>query len=466
MINVGSIIKINDELCPENERSNKRFQFGALNYIAIMLDWEFEVVREFKDEFHGDMVECKITNSDNIKSNIVLRTQDTVLAKSNKFNLTYEIIGKTGRFDAEIRELKREENDLLLVRAEEKRKGTPITDKTLIQNWSEVKSVRNKIKRYQENTDKVFVVKHSSGTYEIDCAEEQIPTKLRSLIRSMRADRRKVYPVTKEIGGGMTLEKLGNVMVKPGKFLELNEKYALNIIKAHKKPTTNDNYVGIEIEMLSPKSIEEMNKEFIKSRLHKYVNVGTDGSIRSDISGVHAMELRVCLPENLLATHLKMITEVLRKTDSYANRSCGMHVHVDMRNRDPELCYRNFFKVQNIMLQAQPLTRRTNQYCKPSTIASKKLKDFSSNGDDNVRRQAINTDSYHKNDMKTIEIRVHEGATKFKDIFNWVNFLVATASLKKDLDAPINTIKELRSANFVNELVINHLNERIEEYSA
>jgi hypothetical protein len=68
--------------------------------------------------------------------------------------------------------------------------------------------------------------------------------------------------------------------------------------------------------------------------------------------------------------------------------------------------------------------------------------------------------------MRTIEIRIHEGATKYRDIINWVKFLVGTASLKTDLPKVVTTVSELRSMDYLAESVLSHLEERIEEYSA
>jgi hypothetical protein len=132
-----------------------------------------------------------------------------------------------------------------------------------------------------------------------------------------------------------------------------------------------------------------------------------------------------------------------------------------MRNRDPELCYKNFFSVQDILLSTQPEARRKNKYCRPNTDASIKLKNFS----DYDRYSAINTASYYKNDMKTIEIRVHEGATKFKDIYNWAKFLVGVASLTTEIPK-VSTISGLQSLNFLDSSIVSHLDERVQEYSA
>lgn len=463
MFSINDRLKINDQLCQVDKREERKFQFGSLNYLVIMLDWEFEVERLFTDDFHGEMAECRVIDTDNIRSNVVVKLADMVLSQKTAIKMDFIIDSKFNKYQPEIDAIKLSETLLLSARTKLKKSGVTATERSMLDNWNEIKVVRAKLLKLETKTEVLLRIKHVTGFYDLDCKnDEEIPRKLRQAIRQKRSERAKIKSVSKTISSGFTLDKVGGVLVKSGRFLEINEKFALNIIKEPKVPNSDSNYVGIEIEMLSPKNIENMNKEFIKARLHRYVNVGTDASIRSDLSNVNPMELRICLPQELLAVKLKEICEVLRKNDCYANRSCGMHVHIDMRNRNPELCYKNFFKVQKIMLNAQPLSRRDNEYCRPNIISKVKLDEFSQ-GD---RRRVINTHSYSKNNMKTIEIRVHEGATKYKDIFNWVNFLVATASLTEELPNVINTTSELRSANFLSESVLANLESRIEEYSA
>lgn len=466
MINVDDKVKLNEELCPIDKRTEKRFQFGSLNYFALFLDFEFEVLRTFTDDYHGDMIECKVTDNDKVRSNIVLKKNDVVLAAKTMVRMDFEILGRVNKHQAQIDELSKTINDLVSARSKFKKQGVKISDKILLDNWSEIKKLRAKVSTLEQSPDKVFRVKHKIGTFDLECKEDDIPRKLRSIIRDSRRNVRTLKVVTKDAGGGLTYDKIGGVLAKPAKFLEINEKYAVNIIKEHKTPKTSDNYVGIEIEMLAPKNIDKMNLEFIKARLHKYVNIGTDGSIQVETEGFNAMELRICLPENLLESKLKEICDVLRKNDCYANRSCGMHVHIDMRARDPELCYKNLFKVQGVMLASQPVSRRSNRYCMPNKVGALKLSEFNQGGGDVGRRQVINTQSYNKNNMKTIEIRVHEGATKYKDVLNWVKFLVATASLKTELETDIRSISGLKKADYLSENILNHLGERIEEYSA
>jgi hypothetical protein len=463
MFSILDRIKINEELCPTDKRTEKRFQFGKLNYFAVMLEWEFEVIKTFDNPTHGAMVECKVLNDPENRSNIALRAEDCILvANTNLEKMSYEVISLVNKNQGLITELSNKERDLFTVRKERKQRGIKASDASMVQNWSEIKDIRLQIKKVLGDSDTQYTVRHSSGVYTFSSKEDKVALNLSKLISAKRRELKKITPTIKVVAGNLTYQKVGGVLIKPAEFSRLNENFAQNIIQLDKVPTTMDNYVGIEIEMLSPKTVSEMEKLMIKARLHKYVNIGDDASIRTDTDGFNRMELRVCLPENLLESHLKILCDVLRKNDCYANRSCGMHVHVDMRNRDPELCYRNFFKVQDVMLEAQPMSRRKNKYCMPSTEKELKLSEF----DDTDRRSAINTNSYNKNNMRTIEIRIHEGATKYRDIINWVKFLVGTASLKTDLPKVVTTVSELRSMDYLTESVLSHLEERIEEYSA
>ena len=472
MFNVGDLISINPELCPTSERENNRFQFGSLNYPVFQLAFEMEVVRVFKDDYHGQMLECRVTNQENIRSNCVVKAADAIFAIKNVSKMVFEIIGQVSKFQTEIDALRTEEKTLIAFRAKLKTNKLVLTDAQMKSNWTSIKSLRAKLAILNAKPEKVFQVKHRTGLYTLDCKEDQITSKLRRLIASKRNENRKINTSVRQVEGGLMYETQGGVLVAPNKFLELHEKLAITVIKQHKVPTTTtDNFVGIEIEMLSPKSIGEMEKVFIKSRLQRFVNVGADVSIKADIGGFNPMELRICLPESLLESHLKLICEVLRKNNCYTNKSCGMHVHLDMRSRDPELAYRNLFKVQDIMLQSQPEDRRSNRYAMPNKTSNLRLKDFDgpkgdSQASQDFRRQAINTQSYNKNNMRTIEIRVHEGATKFKDVYNWVKFLVGTVSLTTDLEKTVTNLEDLVTANYLESKVISHLHERILEYSA
>lgn len=464
--NIGDKIKLNPELVTDQSiLANPTAQFGSLGYFVAFLDLEYEVVKLFNDQYQGEMMEVKILNAENVKANVAFKVQDCILAGPSMYKLDYEILGQANPNEAKIIELKTLEQQLLDERTMLKASGKAITDTELKSNWKKILSTRNEIKKLATDTTKlVNRVKVNTKVPFIMNYEgkpEDLERKILSEIRSRRKASRVLTKVEKVIAGNTKYSMIGNIMAEAGTIARLNENFAKNIIKENKKPVTKeDNYVGIEVEMLSPKTIEQMQLEFIKARLHRYVSIGTDGSISTDTEKVHPMELRILLPERNLATHLKAITEVLRRNDCYTNRSCGLHVHLDMRNRDAETQYSKLFKLQELMFATQPSTRRNNTYCKKNKKDNLKKSEFESND----RYSAINTQAF--NEHTTLEIRLHEGASKFKDIYNWAKFLVDVCNFKGEISKSVSTIQELKALNITEENVINHLNERIEEYAS
>lgn len=458
MINVGDRIKLNEELCPLDKRGKKDFQFGKLGYFVAMLDWELEVINTFEHSYNGTMLTCKVLNNDAIECDVIFRADEVVSCGASKFHIDYEIIGSVKKNQDVIDRLTSDEESLIKFRSLQKSNGSKISD--LKSNWNEITKVRLLLKKELEKTESVTQVKTKQGVFTVNSTDdEKIKLSIRNSIRSIRRDRKEIKSTTKKVAGNLDYQKVGGVLAKAGTFTALNEKFAIAIIKEHKTPRNAENCVGIELEMLCSKTIDEMNKEFIKARLHRYVNLGTDGSIRTDLDTSRTMELRILVPESQLGTKLKEICEVLRKNDCYSNRSCGMHVHLDMRNRNPELCYSNLFKLQDLMLSTQPITRRSNSYCKPNINDDIALSDFQTG----ERYKAINTDSYSKH--KTIEIRLHDGATKFRDVYNWAKFLVDTVNQSIKFQNKVSTIVELERLDYVDSKIISHLDERIQEYA-
>lgn len=463
MFNVSDKIKLNSELCPVDKLADKHFQFGALNYPVLMLDWEMEVVDAFTDQYHGAMLAFKVLNDERVEAETVvyMRAEDAVISKETKLKIDYQILGKMLKVQPLIDLNRGQHEELLKVRAELK-KTLPIKAPELQANWKEVQALQTQYKKIQEQTETVFVIKTPKlGTFELDCKEDQIETMIRREIRKSRAEAKKITSVEKVISGNIKYEKVGGVLSKPGEIAKISKDFAIKIINEPKKPTTKeDNFVGIEIECFGPLSIEEMKGEFIKAGLKKFVNITTDSSIRPGES-LHAMEIRVCIAEKDLAEILPKIFEVIENTEMEANASCGTHVHIDMRNRNPELAYSNFFKAQKLMLATQPKTRRTNTYCKPNVHPELKLEQFKTN----ERYSVINTQAYHKNDMKTIEIRLHSGTVKLQDIKAWINFLVAIASKSDKLTKEVATVKDLELLETLDVESVLHISKRVKKYA-
>ena len=463
MFNVSDKIRLNPELCPQEKLDQKHFQFGALNYPVLALDWECEVVEAFTDQYHGAMVAFKVLNDYRIEPDTIVyfRADDCIISKETRVKIDFEILGKQLKVQPLI-DLNRGEREVLMKERDKLRKTNDKASKVMQANWKAVKHLDEKLEELKLNTSTNFLVRTvKHGTFELDCKEDQIETTLRREIRKSRANAKKIMPVEKIISGGMKYEKVGGVLAKSGEFAKLNKDFAIKIINEHKKPVTKeDNYVGIELECFGPLTIEEMKDRFIKAGLKKYVNVGTDGSIRTnDSDEEYAMEIRLCIAEKDLETIMPKVFDVIDNEGFNVNVSCGTHVHVDMRNRDPELAYANLFKVQKLMMATQPKARRKNSYCKENKVAELSKSQF----DSNERYSVINTQSYNKH--KTLEVRLHAGTVNYEDMKAWVEFLVAVVSKTDKLSTEISTIEQLNSLGIVSAGTSKHLAKRVKKYA-
>lgn len=180
-------------------------------------------------------------------------------------------------------------------------------------------------------------------------------------------------------------------------------------------PKDRKNYVGIEIECSSPYNERKIHELLLKHNLVDYIQVGEDGSI----SGKgHPYELRVLICENEFNTVITKIGKFLKEGKFSTNNSCGLHVHLDMRQRNKRACFDKLFKMQDVMYRLVKPNRWRNTYCEKTT-------EYSSE-----KYQTINALG-HRN---TIEIRLHHGTTDAKEIKNWINFLLTIIkSVKPDL---------------------------------
>jgi hypothetical protein len=145
-----------------------------------------------------------------------------------------------------------------------------------------------------------------------------------------------------------------------------------------------------------------------------------------------------------------------RKVDAYANRSCGLHVHLDMRNRDHMAAFKKLFNVQSLLRNSQSTSRLVSTYCK--VVEEDNFKDAQDRGE---RYSVINTVSFKKHG--TLEIRVHDGTVNTKDITNWCMFL--TGVLASNITTKITDVEMLRGSA-VPSTAIDYIKNRIEEFNS
>ena len=185
-------------------------------------------------------------------------------------------------------------------------------------------------------------------------------------------------------------------------------------------PKTKDNYIGIEIECFAPLEKKEMINELCKSKLIHFVECVRDGSI-SPIEDHWGHELRILSKEQDLSENLKKIHKFLKKIKAKTNKSCGLHIHLDMRNKSKNQrikCLKQLVYMQDLLFKLVNKNRSSNEYCR-RTPKNYNYKTYS--------RYAVHL---CKTGKETIEVRLHHGTTNMILVENWIKLLLAVINYK------------------------------------
>lgn len=184
-----------------------------------------------------------------------------------------------------------------------------------------------------------------------------------------------------------------------------------------KTPTNNNIYVGLEIECFAKMNRISLQKLFFKYDLEDYVVIGSDGSIEPDGSRdpdsndyYHSFELRLLIPQQDLNVVLKRFGRIFRMARLKVNDSCGLHVHLDMRQREETDCFRKLLNFQDALFAIVGKDRWNNSYCRQT------------GPDSRAHHMAINLAAYDEH--QTIEVRMHQGCVDTERIEKWVRLLI------------------------------------------
>jgi len=166
-----------------------------------------------------------------------------------------------------------------------------------------------------------------------------------------------------------------------------------------------DRAIGLELEGFTTHDFDK-----IENALPYYARVVSDGSIRTNNADETPAEIKAIFPRGTLEPRLFNLTKTLRALGMQCNKSCGLHVHFDMRNRTAAEVLKLAKRADKWVKALQelvPMSRRDQHYCKFGISAS-----------GNDRYKAVNFASYHK--YKTLEIRLHSATFDYAKILSWI----------------------------------------------
>jgi hypothetical protein len=188
--------------------------------------------------------------------------------------------------------------------------------------------------------------------------------------------------------------------------------------------------IGLEMEGFS-----ENDHETIKKALPHWARVANDASIRPNTATETAAEIKAVFPRSSLEPRLWKLTAKLKTLGMKCNKSCGLHVHYDMRGKtsaDVLKIAKRANKWLEALQELVPASRREQSYCKfgVSTTCSD-------------RYRAVNFCAFSK--YQTLEIRLHSATFDYAKILSWIRLCELIMAIRynpKDADC-IGTLGQL-----------------------
>lgn len=271
------------------------------------------------------------------------------------------------------------------------------------------------------------------------------------------------------VGGGYGASSGNNYTIHmvAGEIMRLKEELKLKKVFENKTPLTNEHHVAVEIEFISKGDKYDIAKKLAKVGVENYVTLKNDGSLRAEADYKHCHELCVISPQKEFKDVLQRVIKVLDEADSRVNKTCGLHVHIDVRNRDKEQVFANLVNAQDILYAMNPNSRLTgitedgrNETCYSKRVTTT---DFNLELAGTERYKGINAKSYTKH--KTIEVRIHSGSTNFEKIFNWVCILLAIADKDKTYKTKVSDPELFVKRFDLDDQILAYIKQRVAKFN-
>lgn len=259
-------------------------------------------------------------------------------------------------------------------------------------------------------------------------------------LRRQRMNRRD-YRTTRRSSGmawsSPSVTLIGGVHQESNTILNLYTARQGRVWEDAKYPKTEEFHYGIEIELTTNASKEELMRHASALNLKPYLQIKRDGSIRPTLDSREGFELCLCIPESKLHSVMNDMQKLLDLIKAKVNNSCGLHIHLDMRHAGDDRskqweAYLNLKMGQNIIKRSVSKSRHSSKWCRWTTST-----DISSARRASSRYRAINALSLFG--KKTIEIRAFQSTTDCADIVTYCLMLRKIMLTKNPLKRASNS---------------------------
>lgn len=274
-------------------------------------------------------------------------------------------------------------------------------------------------------------------------------------------------PITTEtLTGNIKVKKMDAVYIEDGSFFKAMMKKIRSNMGNNKNPVkdSKENYIGVEIELAAKEDREAVMEALFAAGLGKFVCVKNDGSIGSEGHTGFKSKLKDTYPyphEICILGKETEIEELVNKFCKVVNsdlhvgidKTCGLHVHVDMRHRDPKVCFANLVNCQQFLYAMLPAARRSSKYSYPVRGTDWKRRE---------RYHGVNAQAY--DDHRTLELRMHSGTTNSDKINNWIKLLVSICNAPA-INKAATTVEEFQQLARIDDKVIEYVKKRISHFA-
>jgi hypothetical protein len=324
--------------------------------------------------------------------------------------------------------------------------------------------------------------------HEYSELHENLKEHRRSMVNAVKIQRRQNKEIAKqwkEFGikkyAKIGSKKMGYVHFKAGTILELLKSKKIKTIKDAKKPFNSSNHIGVEIEFASYLNESQIGQLFYDAGLIEYVQLGHE-FVQGRDDGENEFELCVVAPQEKIYEIIERVCVILNeKADANITYGCGLHVHIDARNRNIKTMFDNLYNCQEILYDMVSYKRRSNKHVK---LMPTKLWYPAKNGfrhgpecKDTVckcefqntehfkkcaeRYYGLNTWSYKSH--QTMEIRIHSGTSNATKINNWIKLLLTIVD-GKPVKTYVRSIDDFKNYVKLDEKLMGYVEKRIENF--
>ncbi len=338
--------------------------------------------------------------------------------------------------------------------------------------------IETKETQQPDGSIKTEIIKHKTLTASavVDKAQSKfavIRTLKENIIAQVKAARKGLQAKPEEyaFNHGVTVPKLDMVYLESGSVMKaMFKKIRIDMANTKKPTDPKARYVGVEIELAAVETRAQLCDAIFAAGIGKHIGVKDDGSIgsgsRDGAGGAerstlkakfpHAHEITVLAKESEIEGVLKKLCAVLNnELHTAVDKTCGLHVHFDMRNRDVAISFNNLVLSQQFLYAMLPAQRRNSGYARPTKGTT--MKDRGSD-----RYQGVNGEAFHK--YQTLELRMHCGTTNFTKIANWVKLGIAICDSPKLKVAP-TSVAGFKTAASLSEELVKYVETRIATFA-